>query len=95
MDLVQAETLMSNKDIIGDEEPVDIASMTSSQGKMNAVMMNKVIKDLIMGKVEGETSMSITLSDLHKHGKATNLFEKFQNLQDKIDLKEQMIKMAK
>ena len=71
--MVQAETLLSNRE----DDPVDMASMTSSQGKINAVMMNKVIKDLIMGKTDGETSMSITLSDLHKHGKATNLFEKF------------------
>ena len=59
-------------------------------------MMNKVLSELIKGKNDGETSMSITMSDLNsKNGIAPNLFTKFQDLQDKIEQRESMLKLAK
>ena len=39
-------------------------------------------------------SLSITFSDMSK-GKNVNLFEKFQQLQDEIEQREQMMQMAK
>ena len=39
--------------------------------------------------------MSIKISDQTKKGKSECLFEKFQTLQEKIELKEQMIQLAK
>ena len=61
-------------------------------------MVNKAIKDLVGGG-PGETSISITLSDVNRHGYggshlSSNLLEKFQTLQEKIDQKDEIIKLA-
>lgn len=66
-----------------------ISSSGASTTPRNIAIMNKVLNELITTNNEGDTSLSINLSEVQKLGnvgkqtlQSLNLFEQFQNLQD-------------